>query len=99
MDRVADGAVGGGPTKIEAPAPAGTERGRDLVAASGCLGCHRLGSVGNPGPGPELTRIGGRLTQAEIERVLVDPTPPMPSFESMPARDRREVARYLAALR
>jgi ubiquinol-cytochrome c reductase cytochrome b subunit/menaquinol-cytochrome c reductase cytochrome b/c subunit len=93
-------AVGGGePTKIETPAPPGTERGRDLVAASGCLGCHQVGSVGNAGPGPDLTRVGERLTQAELERVLVDPKPPMPSFESMPERDRREVARYLAALR
>jgi ubiquinol-cytochrome c reductase cytochrome b subunit/menaquinol-cytochrome c reductase cytochrome b/c subunit len=93
-------AVGGGePTKIDAPAPPGTERGRELVAASGCLGCHRVGSTGNPGPGPDLTHIGSNLPEREIEGVLVDPTPPMPSYRRMPARDRREIVRYLAALR
>jgi mono/diheme cytochrome c family protein len=93
-------AVGGGkPTEIETPAPPGTDRGRRLVAASGCLGCHRVANAGNPGPGPDLTRVGRRMSRDRIERVLVDPQPPMPSYSAMKPADRREVARYLAALR
>jgi mono/diheme cytochrome c family protein len=89
----------GEPTQIETPAPPGTDRGRQLVAASGCLGCHRIGKTGNTGPGPDLTDIGSRLPRREIERVLVDPVAPMPSFRGLSAPDRAEIVRYLAALR
>ena len=96
---MSDAVSQGKPTEIETPAPPGTDEGRQLVAASGCLGCHRVGQAGNAGPGSELTDIGSRLPRRAIERVLVDPTAPMPSYERMPARDRAEIARYLSALR
>ena len=81
------------------PAAPGTERGRTLAAGSGCLACHRIGRSGNGGPGRDLTHIGKRLRRPAIERALVDPVAPMPSYETLPARDRHEIARYLAALR
>jgi ubiquinol-cytochrome c reductase cytochrome b subunit/menaquinol-cytochrome c reductase cytochrome b/c subunit len=69
------------------------------VAASGCLGCHRIGESGNAGLGPNLTKVGRRLTRRQIERALVDPVAPMPSYRGRAARDRAAIARYLAALK
>jgi mono/diheme cytochrome c family protein len=94
-----DPLFGGRPTEIESPRTPGTDAGRKLVEASGCLGCHQVGSTGNPGPGPDLTRVGARLRAQEIEDVLVDPRPPMPSYASLPAARRDEIVRYLASLR
>jgi hypothetical protein len=98
-DRVRDAAVGGAPTEIELRGTPGTDEGRRLVAASGCLGCHRIGRNGNEGPGPDLTNVGERLPARAIGRVLVDPVPPMPSYSSLPAAKRAEIVRYLASLR
>ena len=89
----------GRPTEIKVPTRPGLEKGRDLAASSGCLACHRIGGSGNAGPGSNLTRVGRRLDRAEIERVLVDPEPPMPSYEGIGRANRREIARYLASLR
>ena len=46
------------------------EKGKQVVAQSGCLACHRLGDNGNNGPGPELTHIGARLPRNAIARSL-----------------------------
>jgi ubiquinol-cytochrome c reductase cytochrome b subunit/menaquinol-cytochrome c reductase cytochrome b/c subunit len=54
--------------------------GRDAFASSGCFGCHRFMGDGNAGPGPDLTHVGSRLSPAQIERTLIHPTAPMPSF-------------------
>ncbi len=88
------GAAAGPPSKVEidppknivAQGPAAIEefeKGGQVVAQSGCLACHKIGENGNDGPGPELTDIGGRLPLPAIERTLVNPTAPMPSFESL----------------
>jgi mono/diheme cytochrome c family protein len=98
-DRVRDAAVGGAPTEIELRGAPGTDAGRSLVASSGCLGCHRIGSNGNAGPGPDLTKVGERLPARAIADVLVDPVPPMPSYAGLPPAKRREIVRYLASLR
>ena len=37
------------------------EAGKQVVAQSGCLACHKIGENGNGGPGPTLTEIGARL--------------------------------------
>ena len=74
------------PTNIVAQGPAAIEefeKGGQVVAQSGCLACHKIGENGNDGPGPELTEIGGRLPMQAIERTLVNPTAPMPSFEAL----------------
>ena len=85
------GAAAGPPTQIDEPTPARIkamgpemlakyEKGKQVVAQSGCLACHKIGENGNSGPGPPLTEIGSRLPSQAIARTLVNPTAPMPSF-------------------
>ena len=92
----------GSPTRVEGlPDPRGAraERGRLLVAQAGCLACHLIGSSGNDGPGPGLTRVGAALPEPAIRRALVDPEPPMPSYESIGDADLDALVAYLAQLR
>jgi ubiquinol-cytochrome c reductase cytochrome b subunit/menaquinol-cytochrome c reductase cytochrome b/c subunit len=88
------GAAAGTPTEIDMETPAAItaqgprvaaefEKGKQVVAQSGCLACHKVGENGNDGPGPELTDIGARLPAQAISRTLVNPTAPMPSFASL----------------
>jgi ubiquinol-cytochrome c reductase cytochrome b subunit/menaquinol-cytochrome c reductase cytochrome b/c subunit len=91
------GAAAGAPTQIDMKAPqrlaaqgpkvvASFEKGKQVVAQSGCLACHKIGENGNDGPGPELTDIADRLPAQAIARTLVNPTAPMPSFASLQQR-------------
>jgi quinol---cytochrome c reductase cytochrome c subunit, bacillus type len=88
------GANAGAPTQIDLKTPdrikalgaqklAEYEKGKQVVAQSGCLACHKIGENGNDGPGPHLTDIGARLPAEAIERTLVNPTAPMPPFTSL----------------
>jgi ubiquinol-cytochrome c reductase cytochrome b subunit/menaquinol-cytochrome c reductase cytochrome b/c subunit len=77
------GATAGAPTEISLATPKQYEAGKNVVASSGCLGCHRIGENGNAGPGPELTHIGARLPRAAIARTLLNPTKPMPSYAKL----------------
>jgi menaquinol-cytochrome c reductase cytochrome b/c subunit len=88
------GAAAGPPTQIDEPTPARIkamgpemlakyEKGKQVVAQSGCLACHKIGENGNAGPGPPLTEIGARLPSQAIARTLVNPTAPMPSFAGL----------------
>jgi ubiquinol-cytochrome c reductase cytochrome b subunit/menaquinol-cytochrome c reductase cytochrome b/c subunit len=74
------GALAGAPTQIDMKVAPQYEAGKEVAAATGCLGCHRIGDNGNAGPGPNLTKVGARLPRAAIARTLVNPTAPMPSF-------------------
>lgn len=89
-------------TEIRLRVPKRHRRGRAVAASSGCLACHTLGTQGNRGPGPDLTRVGARLSARAIERALVEPRSPMPSFarlrEEHPRRFEQLVA-FLASLR
>src|ERR1700681_2736361 len=60
------GANAGSPTAIELATPKAVlaaggqtlseyEAGKDVVAQTGCLACHKIGDNGNAGPGPDLT--------------------------------------------
>ena len=104
------GANAGSPTAIELATPAsikqagGTElfefeAGKAVVAQSGCLACHKIGENGNSGPGPDLTRIGGRLKGQALARTLVNPTAPMPSFKSLPPQKFKAVVAFLGLLK
>jgi ubiquinol-cytochrome c reductase cytochrome b subunit/menaquinol-cytochrome c reductase cytochrome b/c subunit len=73
--------------------------GAQVALTSGCLACHRLGSAGNDGPGPDLSRVGHRMPASAIRRALLDPQPPMPSFRDLPRREREALVKYLASLR
>jgi menaquinol-cytochrome c reductase cytochrome b/c subunit len=88
------GASAGPPTQISEPTPASViaqgpqavkqfNAGKQVVAQSGCLACHKIGENGNDGPGPHLTDIGARLPSQAIARTLINPTAPMPSFSGL----------------
>jgi menaquinol-cytochrome c reductase cytochrome b/c subunit len=73
--------------------------GKDVVSASGCLACHKLGNNGNAGPGPDLTRIASRLPRQGLARTLVNPTAPMPSFKNLPPKKFTAIVNFLAQLK
>lgn len=75
------------------------ELGRAVAAQTGCLACHRIGEAGNAGPGPDLTGIGARLPSKAIERTIIKPTAPMPSFRRLPASKLRALVTFLSLLR
>jgi quinol-cytochrome oxidoreductase complex cytochrome b subunit len=95
------GALAGAPSEIELEAKPGMEKGQAVAASSGCLFCHKIGENGNT-LGPNLTEIGDKLGKDAIARTLVNPTAPMPSFESL-RQDNPEqfdqLVDYIASLR
>ncbi len=107
------GAVAGPPTEIDIPAPANVrtqgpqavanfEAGKQVVAQSGCAACHKFGENGNSGPGPALTKIGARLPAQAIQRTLISPTAPMPSFSALNEQSPKQFQQmvgFLAALK
>ncbi|HSD81384.1 MAG TPA: c-type cytochrome [Solirubrobacteraceae bacterium] len=103
------GAAAGAPTAIEMATPAAVtaqgpqaaaqfEAGKQVVAQSGCLACHKIGENGNDGPGPELTDIASRLPGPAIARTLVNPTAPMPSFSALQQKDPQKFNDMVAFL-
>ncbi|HEV3282909.1 MAG TPA: c-type cytochrome [Solirubrobacteraceae bacterium] len=105
-----EGANAGSPTAIEFPTPkavlqaGGTtlaeyEAGKLVVAQSGCEACHKIGTNGNAGPGPDLSKIGARLPRQAIARTLVNPTAPMPSFKNLPPQKFKAVVEFLSQLK
>jgi ubiquinol-cytochrome c reductase cytochrome b subunit/menaquinol-cytochrome c reductase cytochrome b/c subunit len=104
------GANAGSPDAIEMATPSSIkqaggstltefEAGREVVAQSGCLACHKIGDNGNSGPGPELTHIGSRLPRLGIARTLVNPTAPMPSFKNLPPKKFDAAIFFLSELK
>ena len=95
------GALAGSPTEIDQAAPPGLEKGQEVTASSGCLGCHKIGENGNT-LGPNLTDVGSRLGKDAIARTLVNPTPPMPPYRQL-RQDNPEqfdqLVEYVASLR
>jgi len=105
-----EGANAGSPTAIEMPTPtaikqagghtlAEYEAGKEVVAQSGCLACHKIGDNGNAGPGPDLTHIASRLPGPGIARTLVNPTAPMPSFKNLPPKKFTAAVYFLSQLK
>jgi len=104
-----EGAHAGSPNQIDLATPSAVvaeggatlrtfEAGRQVVAQSGCLACHKIAENGGT-LGPNLTKIGGRLAPQAIERTLINPTAPMPSFASMPPAKRDALVAFLSHLR
>jgi mono/diheme cytochrome c family protein len=75
------------------------EEGKQVVAQSGCLACHKIGENGNDGPGPPLTDIGQRLPRQAIARTLINPTAPMPSFADLEPEQLDVMVAFLADLK
>src|SRR3954463_16782170 len=76
------GALAGAPTQIELKVAPQFEKGKSVMASSGCLGCHKVGENGNT-LGPNLTNIGDRLGKPAIERTLLNPPSPMPPYTKL----------------
>jgi menaquinol-cytochrome c reductase cytochrome b/c subunit len=105
-----EGAVAGPPGTIDMPTPpavialgpktvAQFNAGKAVAAQAGCQACHKIGDNGNGGPGPPLTHIGSRVFTAAIERTLVNPTAPMPSFAGLPPDKFTALVTFLANLK
>jgi quinol---cytochrome c reductase cytochrome c subunit, bacillus type len=95
------GALAGSPTEIDKPAPPGLKRGQEVMASSGCLGCHKVGENGNT-LGPNLTDIGDKLGRDAIARTLVNPTSPMPSYQKFQQENPKQfdqLVQYVASLK
>ena len=95
------GAVAGSPSEIELATAPQYEEGQKVMASSGCLACHKVGENGGA-IGPNLTEIGNRLGREAIARTLVNPTAPMPSYQSV--RDENpeqfnQLVDYVASLK
>jgi menaquinol-cytochrome c reductase cytochrome b/c subunit len=104
-----EGANAGSPNQIDMPTPTSVvaaggqtlrsfESGRQVVAQSGCLACHKIGENGGT-LGPNLSQIGNRLARQAIDRTLINPTAPMPSYAELPAEKRAAVVEFLAQLK
>jgi menaquinol-cytochrome c reductase cytochrome b/c subunit len=91
------GATGGSPTEIEMKVPPQYEAGKEVVAGSGCLACHKIGENGGT-LGPNLTHIGERVPRAAIIRSVEIGPGIMPSFRSLPQKKINEMADFLASL-
>jgi menaquinol-cytochrome c reductase cytochrome b/c subunit len=105
-----EGANAGSPNQIDLQTPKSVmaggpdavstfESGKQVVAQSGCLACHKIGENGNTGPGPDLSAIGSRLPRQAIARTLVNPTAPMPAFTELPTGKRNDLVDFLAQLK
>jgi menaquinol-cytochrome c reductase cytochrome b/c subunit len=95
------GALAGSPTEIDLKVAPQYEKGKEVMASSGCLACHKVGENGGT-LGPNLTNIGDTLGRDAIARTLVNPTSPMPSYQSF--RDERpqefdQLVNFVASLR
>jgi menaquinol-cytochrome c reductase cytochrome b/c subunit len=95
------GALAGAPTEIDLKVAPRYEKGKEVMASSGCLGCHKVGDNGNT-LGPNLTTVGDRLGMPAIARTLVNPTSPMPSYVKL--RDSKpeqfdQLVKFVASLK
>jgi cbb3-type cytochrome oxidase cytochrome c subunit len=84
------------------PPPDAIEAGRKVFFSQGCYGCHRLGVAGTP-IAHDLSRVGSKYTEAQLEKWLRDPTSQKPTAHmprlALTDDEIRMLARYLASLR
>jgi cytochrome c551/c552 len=95
------GALAGAPSEIDLKVAPQYEQGKEVMASSGCLGCHKVGENGNT-LGPNLTHIGDKLGRDAIARTLVNPTSPMPSYKTLREQNPQEfdqLVQFVASLR
>jgi menaquinol-cytochrome c reductase cytochrome b/c subunit len=92
------GATAGAPSEVALQTSAALEPGKEVVAQSGCLACHKLGENGNDGPGPELTHIGARVPRNAIARSLEVGPGIMPSYSGLSPQKKAALTAYIASL-
>jgi quinol---cytochrome c reductase cytochrome c subunit, bacillus type len=93
------GAHAAAPDQIDMKVPQSALAGQQVANQSGCGACHKFGEAGNPGPGPDLSKIGSRLPSQAISRTLRNPTAPMPSYADLPPEKFDALVNFLSALR
>jgi mono/diheme cytochrome c family protein len=96
-----EGAKAGAPTQIDMKVAPQYEKGKEVMAASGCLGCHKVGDNGGT-LGPNLTAIGDKLGKDAIARTLINPTPPMPAYTKLRDKNPQEfnqLVQFVASLK
>jgi mono/diheme cytochrome c family protein len=95
------GALAGPPSEISLKTKPQFKKGQEVMAASGCLGCHKVGENGNT-LGPNLTKVGDRLGRQAIARTLLNPPSFMPNFSRLRKEKPQEfdqLVRYVASLK
>lgn len=100
------GANAGSPNEIDMKAPSSLQgtalvsfnQGKEVMAQSGCLACHKVGENGNDGPGPQLTHVANKLPPAAIAQTLRNPTAPMPTFEGLAKNSPEKFAALVSFL-
>jgi len=92
------GAEAGSPNEIALAVAPQFKAGEEVAAQSGCGACHKIGTNGNNGPGPELTHIASRIPRAAIIRSLKIGPGIMPSYKDLPPKKLNEMADFLASL-
>jgi len=92
------GAEAGSPNEIALAVAPQYKAGEEVVAQSGCGPCHKIGTNGNNGPGPELTHIGARIPRAAIIRSLQIGPGIMPSYQGLPPKKLNDAADFLSSL-
>jgi nitric oxide reductase subunit C len=91
---------------VSAPSSPTTKKeqhGAELFRSLGCTACHTIGGIGGH-VGPDLTKVGSRRDKEWIEEQIQNPKSHnpnslMPSFASLPEKDREDLADYLSGLR
>ena len=92
------GAEAGSPNEIALAVAPQYKAGEEVVAQSGCGACHKIGTNGNNGPGPELTHIGARIPREAIIRSLEIGPGIMPSYQGLPPKKLNDAADFLSSL-
>jgi quinol-cytochrome oxidoreductase complex cytochrome b subunit len=92
------GASAGTPTEIDLEVSPELEPGKQVVAQSGCLACHKIGENGNDGPGPDLTEIGAQIPRTAIARSLEVGPGIMPAYGDLPQQKQEDLTAFLASL-
>jgi cytochrome c2 len=74
------------------------EAGANLFIANNCTACHNVAGAGAPGPGPDLTNIGGQDPSYYSGVLQGALAPAMPAFANLPAADLETLSNFLSKL-
>jgi mono/diheme cytochrome c family protein len=72
--------------------------GQDLVKLLNCQACHTIAGQGGK-LGPNLDKVGQRLTPEAMKKVLASPPGGMPNFAQLKPEELDAVVTYLSGLK